>query len=291
MIPHGFGYHAPTSLGEAVEILGDDPAGSVLLGGGTWVVPGLNSAELRARHVVDLRRAALDGISHQDGRIRLGATATYAALLRSAVIRREVPLLCLVAEAVTGGPQIHHQGTVGGSACAARPASDLPAALMTLDARAVVHGPGGRREVGMRELWSGPFRTSLRRDEILAGFEIPASTGGVGYVKLKRGTSSWPIVTAAAILTITPESTVDQLRVAVGAAGAVPFRVPLDDLAGAAPDAALADEAADRAVRELGEPWSDELAPAWYRARVLPAAVRRAVTAAIGHDHLEAVHG
>jgi hypothetical protein len=47
------------------------------------------------------------------------------------------------------------------------------------------------------------------------------------------------------------------------------------------PSDAVVEEIVDRARAALIEPWSDELAPADYRAGVLPAVVRRVVTQAL----------
>ncbi|MGH3267151.1 MAG: FAD binding domain-containing protein, partial [Trebonia sp.] len=59
MIPHGFGYCAPGSVAEVIAALAEDPTGSTLLGGGTWVVPEMNRGVRSVRRVVDLRNAGL----------------------------------------------------------------------------------------------------------------------------------------------------------------------------------------------------------------------------------------
>jgi carbon-monoxide dehydrogenase medium subunit len=277
VIPHPFRYHAPVSVDAAVALLREAAGDSVVLGGGTWVVPELGDPANRAAQVVDLRRAGLNEIVDHGDRVSVGAMVTYTDLLHSAVVRRALPLLVLVAEGVTGGPQIQSQGTIGGSACAARPASDVPAGLLALDAIATVHGPTGTRSVPVERLWPGPFRCTLAVDEVLTGFEIPVQRGCSAYRKLKRGTSSWPIVTVGAAATLDGTGLLTELTVAVGAAAAVPFGLPTGDLAGSAPSPALVDEIADRAREALAEPWTDELAPAEYRAGVLPVVVRRVV--------------
>ena len=62
------------------------------------------------------------------------ATATYADVLRSAGVPS---VLVVMARGVTGGGQVHNQGTIGGSFCYANPASDAPGALVGLLHRAV----------------------------------------------------------------------------------------------------------------------------------------------------------
>jgi hypothetical protein len=81
--------------------------------------------------------------------------------------------------------------------------------------------------------------------------------GPHGYVKLKRGWSSWPIATAAAL-----------------AADGVLTRLVLGGVAGRPV------EVQPGAVPDIAEPWEDELAPAAYRAAVAgPIAARAAVKA------------
>jgi aerobic carbon-monoxide dehydrogenase medium subunit len=281
VIPHRFGYHVPDSVDAAVELVGEAPDESVVLGGGTWVVPGLGDPGSRVRQVIDLRRAGLGGIDDRGDRVRIGAMVTYTQLLRSDLVARLVPLLALVADGVTGGPQIQNQGTIGGAACAARPASDIPCALLAIGAVATLQGPKGPRAVPVAELWRVPFRTTLAADEVLTGFEVPVRPGGVGHRKIKRGTSSWPIVNVSALAALDESGALAELTVAVGAAAATPFLLGTADLAGVPPSGALVEELSHRAREALTDPWSDELAPAGYRAAVLPAAVRRAVEEAI----------
>ncbi|ELS51057.1 FAD binding domain-containing protein [Streptomyces viridochromogenes] len=200
-------------------------------------------------------------------------------------MRKRLPLLTAVAEGVTGGPQIQNQGTIGGAACAGKPASDIPGALLALEALAVVQGPGGRRTVPATDLWLEPFRSALAADELLIGFDVAVRGGGsrdgFAYRKLKFGTSSWPIVTVGAVASLDEAGVLARLTVGIGAAAAVPFQVPAQDLVGSAPTNDLAEEIAVRAKDALTDPWSDELAPAAYRTAVLPAVVRSVVAAAL----------
>ncbi|MET9080735.1 FAD binding domain-containing protein [Streptomyces sp. NPDC004237] len=276
MIPYGFTYHAPDTLDGVLDALAADPDGTVLLAGGSWVVPGLGRGERTARQVVDLRRAGLSGIHAADGRdstvVRLGACVTYADILSSAVLAEHAPVLAQMAAGVTGGPQIVGRATVGGSVVAARPGSDAPGALAVLDAVAEIAGPAGTRTVPLTNLWSDAFTTTLSPDEVLVALEFTAPPAGTGsaYVKVKHSTGSWPIVTAAATVRLDAEGRCERASLVIGGACATPFHVPLDG-----------DTVDEDALRDnLGAAWEDELAPASYRAAVAPTAARRALTQA-----------
>jgi carbon-monoxide dehydrogenase medium subunit len=100
-------------------------------------------------------------------------------------------------------------------------------------------------------------------------FAVPAE---FRYTKaMRRRMNSASIVTVAAVLG-------DDPRVALGGAGRTPVRSATAEavLAAGALDRERAD-AAGRAALDDAEPFTDAYASAWYRARVLPVHVRRAL--------------
>lgn len=258
MIPSHFAYELPGGAGEVVALLAGGDAR--VLAGGTWVVPELHTGVSRPAVVVDLRRAGLGAIEPGDGSVRIGATATYTDLIDSALVRERLPLLHEMARGITGGWAIRSQGTIGGSLAAARPQSDAPAVLVALGAVAHVASADGERSVPSAQLLAGPMRTGLRPGELLTALEIPVQEGPHGYVKIRRGWSSWPIATAAAIA-----GDGVLARLVLGGVAGTPLEVDVTTL-----------------VPELGEPWEDELAPAAYRAAVAGPIAARAAAKAMG---------
>jgi carbon-monoxide dehydrogenase medium subunit len=285
MIPERFDYRTPSHAAEAAALLASDPGGARVLGGGTWLIPEMSRGEARPRMIIDLSRAGLATIDQTGdeltvGGLTVGAMATYADLLDSPLVARVSPLLALVAGSITGGWSIRNQGTVGGSVVAARPQSDIPAALVACGAQAVLHGPRGTRRLPVAELIDGPMSTTLGPGELVAAFEIPASPTGVGYSKLKRGASSWPIVTASAIVTV-ERGTCTSARLVLGAAAATPIVVDVAEALVGSSITGTALQAAQRvAAAAVTEPWDDMLAPGDYRAAVAGPVARRALTMA-----------
>lgn len=248
---------------------------AVVIGGGTMVVPELTHGRVRPAAVVDLSRAGLGGITRGGADRVLGAMLTYAELERSAV-----PLLSTVARGITGGPQIRHRGTVGGSASYANPSSDVPACLVALDARLRLAREGGTREVAAADFFLGAFTTARRPDELLTSIAV-SDVDTFGYVKFKLSEGSWPIVTAATV--VRPGA----LRVVLGGAAAVPVTVRPDP-----PSAGTADPAwrehvravVERGIDAAGGAWADVLAPADYRRRIAPVIAARSVADALGEE-------
>ncbi|WP_328610640.1 FAD binding domain-containing protein [Amycolatopsis sp. NBC_00345] len=281
MIRTALRHHAPTELAEAVALLDSHAERAAVLGGGTMLVPRLTRGELDLDHVIDLRRLGLGTATVTDGRVRVGARATYANLLAAPAFPGTAQLLQRVAGGITGGPQIRCQGTVCGSAAYANPSTEVPAALVALDATMHLHGPGGARTAPAAAFFLDAYKVDLRRGELLTGVTVAARPARLGYCKLKLAEGSWPIATAAAVLP--PAGAADHApgyRGAVVTLGAISTRpikldlAPVLDDAGRLPGDADVDE---WVAARIGEPWEDELAPGGYRRMVAGAVLRRAL--------------
>lgn len=270
-------YFAPGSIAEAVAIRSEVPVEPVA--GGTIAL----AVDHRSIHsdgaVMDLSRLGIDGYERQGDVVRLGAMGTYRTILDRTELRPAVPLLPRMASGVTGGPQLRNRATFGGSVCFANPASEAPACSVALDATMVVASPGGDRRIAATDFFRGPFDTVVGPDELLVALEIPVSQAvlATGYLKLKISESSWPLATAAAV--VTGAGT----RLAVGAVAGVPLLIELPADPRDVAEADVRDQVT-RSGRDAGW-WGDELASASYRSRVAHAVAWRALRQAV--DGLE----
>jgi carbon-monoxide dehydrogenase medium subunit len=136
-----FRYAAPTSLEEAIALLSQNTGARVVAGGHRLLVEPERS-RLAGGLVVDLRRIpGLAGIETQpDGRLKIGAMATLAAIASSGAVQNGWRAL---AEAAQGSEdaQIRNRATIGGSLAFGDPEADLPAAILALDAKVEKSGP------------------------------------------------------------------------------------------------------------------------------------------------------
>lgn len=266
-------YTRAESLDDAVAALAGGDA--TVIGGGTMVVPDMTHGRTRPVAVVDLCRAGLAGIESDGAGWTVGAMTSYATLEKSAV-----PLLARVSHGITGGPQIRHRGTAGGSACYANPSSDVPAVLVALGVTMRLVGSGGAREIAAVDFFRGAWKTVRRPDELLAALWVPAVKDPFGYHKFKLAEGSWPVVTAGCVAG-------ERLRVAVGGAAAVSLLLDLDRPSLGTADPAWRDHVrteVDRALVAVGGPFDDVLAPGAYKARIAPAIAARAVADALGEE-------
>src|SRR4051794_26034474 len=122
----------PTTLGDALASLDDDPS-SLVLAGGTDLMVQVNEGLRHPERVL-----ALGGLAELRTRRRdrdvlvLGAGSTYTQLMEPDVATA-APALAQAARTV-GSPQIRNAGTIGGNLGTASPAGDTLPVLAALGA-------------------------------------------------------------------------------------------------------------------------------------------------------------
>jgi carbon-monoxide dehydrogenase medium subunit len=204
--------------------------------------------------------------------LRIGAMTTHRAVERSPIVRQDWPTLAYTFSLVAS-PRVRNQATVGGVLADADYASDPPALLNALDARAVARSLQGEREIPIEQLITGYYETSLRPDELLVEVRIPRNIERAVYRKFRsRSSEDRPCVAVAAA------HNGAQLRVVVGAAAERPQYFP--DICALAAGEQLNRELASEIGRRYAEaidPISDSRGSAAYRRRIIAVEVRRAL--------------
>jgi CO/xanthine dehydrogenase FAD-binding subunit len=257
----------PESVTDVVGALGD---GAIVLAGGTEVMPRINTEPHDVGTLVSLRRAGLSGIEVAAGEATIGAATTLARVGAD----ERLAFLRPVIESIAS-PTIRNLATVGGNLFVEQPYGDLAVALLALDAQVDIAGPGGSETRGVAHVGGLPAcargRSPLGTGHVVTAvrFALPAE---FRYTKaMRRRLNSASIVTVAAVLGAEP-------RLALGGAGGKPVRsASAEAVLAAGPLDRERAEAAGRAALDDAEPPTDAYASAWYRARVLPVHVRRAL--------------
>src|SRR5438105_1811120 len=182
----------PSSIDEALAILGEHPD-SLPLAGGTDLMADLNFGRARPRRVMSLRGLAdLRELHAEGGRLRCGAGVTYTRLLAEL----DDPAMVQAARTV-GSPQIRNAGTLGGNLGTCSPAGDLLPVLAALDATVVVASRQGERRVRFAEFMHGPKRSARRPDELILAAEWEAA--GPAQAFLKAGTRHAMVIAVASL--------------------------------------------------------------------------------------------
>src|SRR4249920_2957392 len=203
MIPGSFAYHRPTSVKEAVGLLGSLGEDARAIAGGHSLIPMMKLRLASPTHLIDLAGVAdLKGI-REDGRdIIVGAMTTQHELINSELLAKKIPIL-RETSLVIADPQVRYVGTVGGNVANGDPGNDMPAVMMCLNATYHAVGKSGERRIAAREFYQGAYFTALEPGEIVTAIRIPTPQAGHGYAyeKLKRKIGDYATAAAAVVLT------------------------------------------------------------------------------------------
>jgi CO/xanthine dehydrogenase FAD-binding subunit len=174
-------FFQPESWREALEIKAAHPDAMPIFGG-TDVMVDLNFDRERPEAILDLTTVPeLQEWGEEDGRLRVGAGVTYTRII--AELGSRLPGLSMASRTV-GSPQIRNRGTVGGNLGTASPAGDALPPLYASDAEVEVDSTEGTRRVPVTEFITGPKRNSLKSNELIAAFHIPAAEGPQQFAKI-----------------------------------------------------------------------------------------------------------
>jgi len=276
-------FSAPTSLADALRLLGGD---SALLCGGTDLIIQMRAGRRDVGHMVDVKKIPELNVLEFDPvkGLRLGAAVACMRLGEFQPAVRHYPGLVEGAELI-GSTQIQGRASVGGNLCNGSPAADSVCGLIVLNAVCVVEGSKGRREIEAKDFMTGPGKTALRPDELLVEIRVPvpARRSSSAYLRfIPRNEMDIAVAGAAASVTLADDGkTVRAAIVAIGAVGPTPLLVPgaATALLGKPVDEASLAEAA-AAASAAAQPISDVRGPADYRRHMAGLLTRQAIVIA-----------
>ena len=278
MIPASFEYERAATLEEAFGLLASGGASARPIAGGQSLLPLMKLRLARPDRLVDIGRLEeLRGIRRlDDGRLAIGALTTWSELLLDpaamayGTLRDAIPMI--------GDVAVRNRGTLGGSLAHADPAADIAGPMLALDVELVVRSDAAERTIAARDLFVGPFTTSLEAAELITEIRLPAGspTFGSAYVAVSHPASGYPVAGAAAVLgrLRRGDGPWDVCAIAMTGVGERPYR------ATAAEDSVLDGTAFDEAAttvadgqRVLADPYADRD----YRSAMAAVVARRAL--------------
>lgn len=275
MYPASFEYLVPSSLQEAISLLGQHGDDAKLLAGGHSLIPAMKLRLQEPRFLVDISRLPdMTGIREEGDRLVIGALTLHADVAASDVVRRRVPGLAEAAERI-GDVQVRNRGTIGGSVAHADPNADYPVILLALGATFGVTGPKGSRSISADDFFVDLFTTALDAGEVVTEVQVPAVAASA-YAKFPHPASGYLVVSAGVALAKDGPA-----RVAIGGLAGKPVRAGAVEsaLAGKAPEAAAIAAAAAHAA-DGTDPDDDIYAPAAYKRHIATVLARQALEAA-----------
>jgi carbon-monoxide dehydrogenase medium subunit len=282
-----FDYAAPTSLKEATALLAEASGTPRVLAGGTDLLVQLRENLRNADLVVDVKRIPeLMELSYQPKQgLRLGASVPCYRIYENAEISAAYPALA-EATRIVGGWQIQSRASVGGNLCNSSPAGDTITPLIALQARCVIVGPKGTREVPVEEFCTAPGRNVLQKGELLATivFPPPGANSGSAYERfIPRnemdiavvGVASWVRLDAAG-------KAIQQARVGVGAVAPTPkFAAEAGQWLEGKPATPETFAQAGELAKKVASPITDMRGPAEHRLHLVGVLTKRTLANAV----------
>jgi len=260
-----FRYYAPRTIREALKIKSGEGPDSSYVAGGTDLYPNMKRRQQTPRTVIGLSRipalrrlrASADGFS-------IGACVPLSEIEAHRRVRRTLPALAHAIEEIST-PPLRNMGTLGGNLlldtrcnyydqnyewrqaidfcmkkdgaicwvapgspkCLAIQSADSVPVLIALEARAVLVGPAGEREITVESLYrnDGIHYLAKEPDELLTEIGIPLSSGRTSaYRKLRRrGSFDFPVLSVGASVR-RENGVVTDARIVLGAVSSAPVR-------------------------------------------------------------------
>jgi CO/xanthine dehydrogenase FAD-binding subunit len=254
-------YLRPETLDEALDHLHRSGRRTKILAGGTDLVVDLRNGEATPEFILDVSRLPeLQGIDVTPDGVSVGAGVTLAEIESSEVLKRQAPALQGCSRTFASR-QIRNVATIGGNVAHCSPCGDTVPPLVIHEARAVLAAKGGRREVPVEQIASGPYACSLPSDEIIVRFILKPAPGitFADFQKIgRRRALAIARINAAAMARQEPDGKIAFLRFALGSCTPTPQRLPEveDHLTGRTPTAKLLWEAgrilAERTIAVTG---------------------------------------
>lgn len=211
-----FAYHRPSTVQQAVSLMGEHGVDAMFVAGGTDLIPNMKHRLFEPGHLVALKGIdELKGIRVEDDHLRIGSAESLHDVASHPLVAEHYPALAEAAAHVAG-PQLRNAGTIGGNVCldtrctyynqtafwraalgyclkkdgdvchvtkvgkkcVAAHSADTPPVLMTLGADLVLRGPAGSREVSVEDFFVADGITNTRRafDEVLTEIRIPLTS-------------------------------------------------------------------------------------------------------------------
>jgi len=291
-----FDYHEPDNMRSALELMSSLKSNAKIIAGGTDILVNMKKGVISPKYLVSLgKMKELFVLEQRKKGIAIGSHVIISELAESGLLWKNFSVIAKAAS-VLGSPLIRNRATIGGNIVTARPAADLPPALMAVGAKVELKGKKGRREVSLDEFFLGPGKTVIRADEILTKIiinELPPFTGG-DYMKLgHRKALEIAIVAVAARVTLDkPQGIIKNVRIILSAVAPQAIHAVSAEkvLINEKPTEKLIERAATLAMQDCS-PITDIRGGAEYRKEIVKVLTKRTLLNAVKAVNRKKVKG
>jgi carbon-monoxide dehydrogenase medium subunit len=221
MKPVAFAYDRPSSIDEALKLLGEQSIFCKVLAGSQSLGPMLNLRLAQPDLLVDVTSIPeLAEVASERDHIEIGACVTHADIEDGRVPDASNGLLPHVAGTIAYRA-VRNRGTIGGSLAHADPAADWVSILPLLDAEILISGASGARSVAAGDFIVSSFTTRLRPEELIRAIRIPKLSSAARWGVFKFAQKAGEYAHAIGGVLHDPER--GRLRAVIGAIETAPI--------------------------------------------------------------------
>lgn len=274
MIVSSYKYEKPKTLSALLELNAQE--GTKLLAGGTDILLLLKEDRIDPATVADIKGVPeLRGICPIEGGIFIGAAGTVQDVVEHPLAQ---PYHALVEGAGhIGCYEIRHRATIGGNICNGSASADSVPGLLLYNAKALLVGLDGERELPLERFLLGPGKVDLRPGEVLKGVALEKPGPG-GRSKYYRRSRVKGMDLSGINVGVYCEGYAN-FRIALGAAWPTVARAhEAEQILNSGPySMALAEEAAAAIVNDINPRRSSMRASPEYKKEMIPVLIKMAI--------------
>jgi carbon-monoxide dehydrogenase medium subunit len=218
-----FTLSAPVNLEEAIASFREGGMYSKFIAGSQSLGPMLNLRLSQPDNLISLRNLPdLREVTDVGDSIFIGAGITHAEIEDKKILDPSRGLMASVAANIAYRA-VRNFGTIGGSLAHADPASDWVNLMQLLDAKFLIVGSYGEREVTSNDFMQAAFTTCLKEDEILLGVKIRKLSVKAKFAYFKFCRKVGEFAEAIGAVLVDPELGIK--RAIIGATAGTPFLI------------------------------------------------------------------
>ena len=273
-------YLAAKTIDEAVNAHAKANGSARFLAGGTDLLVQIKSGIRKPNLVIDIKKIVeLNSIQEiSENEFVIGASVSGANLNRNPKFAKLWPGV-LEAFRLIGSEQIQGRASLGGNLCNGSPAGDSVPALIAAGCKAVIAGPGQRKEIPIENFHLGPGKTILENGQMLVALKFPKrnNNSADAYLRMTPRTEMDIAVVGCGVNISIENGICTNARVSLGAVAPKPLLIneASDILVGSSLDEETL-EKVSKICRDSCNPIDDKRGTIDYRTKVAGVLFKRA---------------
>ena len=278
-------YLAEKTIDEAVDAHSKANGSARFLAGGTDLLVQIKSGIRKPNLVIDIKKIVeLKSIKEiSDNEFMVGASVSGANLNRNPKFAKLWPGV-LEAFRLIGSEQIQGRASLGGNLCNGSPAGDSVPALIAAGCKAVIAGPGERKEIPIENFHLGPGKTILENGQMLVSLKFPKrnKNSSDAYLRMTPRTEMDIAVVGCGVNISMDNGICTDARVSLGAVAPTPLLIKeaTEIMIGSNLDENTLDEVS-KICMDACNPINDKRGTIDYRTKVAGVLFKRATLTAV----------